>query len=167
MPVQGEQHLTIFEALTVETMPIKEWCLIAMKHVLFFETFIVIKLSSPVYTKQTKGCTYAQIMRISQGLHHRDYQLSLDNLDRNYQLFFESESTIGELELFKENYLWFPVVYAEKRSSESLPTEDIGELIKRKELQLQKHVDHQNFETAARIRDEIEQLKHTLKHSSS
>lgn len=166
MPVKELQNMRVSTVLTVETMKVGQLAFIAISHVLFFEQYITVKLTTPVYTKKKEGHVYAQITRNSKGFSHTDYTISFENVSKDYFLFFQSEKTLREMEVFKTHYLWFPVAYIDDVDEAILTPESIAARIQDKEQQLQWVTAHEDFEQAIRIRDEINTLKNKSNNSS-
>lgn len=184
MPVKGLQNIEIRGYYTVRTMPLNERLYLHSYRIFFFSRYIVIKLDDIVYTKPVEDFPAVEIVRNATELVADSYTLIFHKNESQFHFVFTNDECLNELEAFEENYLWFLVEYPSQLTTtdtsagavdgpcnDSIDStsiiETITDVLARKQDELQRLVDNQDYLGAATLRDEITLLEKELKNNPS
>lgn len=175
MPIKGLENVKIKFYLTVRTMPLNQKFYLHPLRINFFSEYIVICLDDYVYAEPLDDFPVVEIIKTDEELVSTSFIVIFEKVMSGFNYFIQNDEAIKKLAAFEEDYLWFPIVLTvEKPEIEELAdaiepplVEAVADTLARKEIELQELVDDQNYEAAAKLREEIKILKTELQNKSS
>lgn len=175
MPIKGLENVTIKFYLTVRTIPLNQKFYLHPLRINFFSEYIVIGLDDYVYAEPLDDFPVVEIIKTDKELVSTSFIVIFEKVLPEFSYFFQNDEAIKKLAAFEEDYLWFPIVLTtEKPETQELASaiepplvEAVADTLVRKERELQEMVADQNYEAAAKLREEIIILKTELQNKSS
>ena len=175
MPIKGLEKIEFRFYYTIRTIPLNQKFYLHPLRINFFSEYIVIGLDDYVYTEPLDDFPVVEIIKTDDELVSTSFIVIFEEVMPGFNYFIQNDEAIKKLAAFEEDYLWFPIVLtAEKLEIEELAdaiepplVEAVADTIARKEIELQELVDDQNYEAAAKLREEIKILKTELQNKSS
>lgn len=155
MPIKGPVR-ALYPGLRLKHMPINSVGYLDAEDIILTKKTLFIDLDSEIFTGEEYNDGFTvKVTRIGTGLTEADYELDFSELSPEIFFYMENEAIYAEFTNESNRFLIFNKV---SHTEVVQPAEGVLSERETKERELEQAIATDDFETAARLRDEIAQL---------